>query len=260
MIGLGRRAALAGALMLLARPAWADVPERLVDAALQALAGCGQPLDLERRSALLAPWPGGPRPGLWVAAAVAKSAASADGSAADLLRVAIVERDGDGLRVLAAGEADALANEPLWSVSLDLDGGRWPLPGGTPGVGVRLGTSYNSTARSSSTTALHLFRWQGRVLHPVFAGLTQREAYDKDAAATCLARRGYAKPGADGRQAPDRVVEACDRLTDRKESWSIMPAAARQGGPGLVVRDGRGRIASRHRWSATAYAPPEFAP
>lgn len=254
---LGRRQALAGAGLVLALPAWAEVAERLTEAAAGILAEGGLPVDLDRRSVMLVPWPGGPRAGLLVAAAVARGGVTVSGATPNLLRAAILERDGDGLRVLARGEADALADEPLWSLTLDLDRRRWPLPGGAPGVGVMLSNAYISTSRTSDTTALHLFRWQDMTLQPVFVALTGRYDHVDDTDEACQTRRGNARGK---RRVLEKAANACGRVHDHREVWSVAAVMARPGGPGLIVRDGQGRIVSRHRWSGAAFEPSRFSP
>lgn len=254
---MGRRQALAGIGLMLASPARAKLSERLRDAAAGTLAEGGPPVDLDRHSVMLAPWPGGPRAGLLVAAAVAKGGVTASGATPNLLRAAILERNGEGLRVLARGEADALANEPLWSLTLDLDRRRWPLPGGTPAVGVVLSNAYISTWRTSDTTALHLFRWQGMTLQPVFVALTERYDHTDDRDKACQTRRGDARGK---RRVLERAANACGRLHDHLEEWSVAAVTMHPAGPSLIVRNRQGRIVSRHRWSGAAFTPPRFLP
>ena len=249
---LPRRMALLGAGVLLALPARAADDTARLDAAFQVLA-TGSPPELDRTSAMLQPWLAGPRPGLWIAAAVT------GGASPGVLRAALLE-EGDSRRALASGEAGIVMDQPPWSISLDRAPGRWPQPGG-PIAGIRLVNRYTSTLRSSDSTAIHLFRWQGAVLQPVFAGLVRRSAYERDGSDGCIERRGYGQLEHGGRQAPDTVRKACDAGNETSAPWAISTGPGRSGGvPDLVVRDGRNRVVSRHRWTGMTYAPPRFDP
>ena len=97
---MGRRVALLGAGLLLARRARAAEDAARTDAALRALAG-NMTAELDRNSATLEPWPGGPRPGLWIVAAMVKSRD-------DYLRAGVLEEGSEGWSVLASGNADPL--------------------------------------------------------------------------------------------------------------------------------------------------------
>ena len=232
-----RRTALLGAGLALAAPAGAqDGPARQVSA-FAALAGVPGILELDRDSTLLRPWTRSLRSGLWAAAAVARSVGGPCKSADDRLHATLLEPDGAGFRVLAAGQASAMADEPLWRVTPDPALGCWPTPGGAPLLAVSLSNNDTSTARSASSTGLHLFRWDRQALRPVFAAIVQRSAYDKHGAVACVARQGFARPGKGGRQAPDAVAAACDRRNTEDGAWTV-DASTAPGGTGASTWPG----------------------
>ena len=231
--------------LLLSVPAGAEESAARVKSAVAALGA------VELRGMMLAPWPGAD--GVWVAAALSKDTDP-------VMRVALLAAEGEGFRLLAAGEAEPLTVEPPWSWELRPAAEAWAVAPGWRAVGVVLRNSYTSTARSAFSDALHLFRQDGAVLRPVFAGMVRRQSYDRSEAEECVTRRGFAQPGAAGRQAPARVRDACERANDTMQTWKIAPGPVRHMGVAELVVRARGRVVGRARWTGQAYSPARISP
>ena len=150
-------------LLLLATSALAD--ERL-DAALKRI----EALDPPDIPGQLGRWEAGGE-GLWVVTSVWD----------EELEVAVLrERAGGGWDVVAQNEADEpVAAEPLHVYDVELDLIPYRISPGETAFGVRFRNSYNSTARSSSSEALHLYRMKGWKLTLIFAELTLDYNLDK---------------------------------------------------------------------------------
>lgn len=122
----------------------------------------------EPRDAKLARWTAGGR-NLWVFAAVDY----------DRLETAVLrERNGE-LEIVAQSEGvEPLADEPLYRVFVTLDLIPYRISDKETAFGVRVSNSYSSSARSSGTEGLHLYRWRGDKLTMVFADLMEQSHYD----------------------------------------------------------------------------------
>jgi hypothetical protein len=103
---------------------------------------------------------GGPK--LWVAAGVF----------GETLVAAVLRESGDELELLAQSEGEEpVTAEPLWSADVTLDVIPYRISPSDVAFGVRVRNTYVSTGRSSHSDGLHLYRWSGSALRPIFAEL-----------------------------------------------------------------------------------------
>lgn len=103
---------------------------------------------------------GGPK--LWVAAGVF----------GESLITAVLREAGDELELVAQSEGEEPATaEPFWSADVTLDVIPYRISAREVAFGVRVRNTYVSTARSSHSDGLHLYRWTGGELLPIFAEL-----------------------------------------------------------------------------------------
>jgi hypothetical protein len=169
-----------------------------------------------QEDAAAAPWPAGGRD-LWVVAAIYE----------DILRVAVLrERNGTFELVARSEGEEPLTNEPLWSHLVKLDLIPYRIRDGETAIGVRVSNSYTSTARSSSTEALHLYRLRDGRLEMVFAALTSESNYDKSG---------------------DTENESARRVV-------IVAKTKHRGFHDLLVRERGTKKTTAWRWNGQAYA------
>lgn len=177
----------------------------------------------EPRDAKLARWTAGGK-NLWVVAAVEY----------DVLETALLRERGGELEVVARAEGvEPLANEPLWTVFVTLDLIPYRISDRETAFGVRVSNSYHSTARSSGTEALHLFRWRGDALAMVFADLTMESEYE--------IRQDVNGEGPEDEGTTSRWVVIVSKTKHR-------------GFYDLLVREKSTKKTERWRWNGTAYA------
>ncbi|HYF08700.1 MAG TPA: hypothetical protein VD970_13835 [Acetobacteraceae bacterium] len=146
--------------------------------------------------------------------------------------VALMRAGEDGAPAIVAGPArfEPVTIDPLWACSFEVVAlaplGRRPL------LALHVFNSYTSTARSSSTLALHLLVREGDALRPIFGSLLH--------------------------------AAHSETVGRRRQGWErryvVVPAPARpEAMPDLEVRDRRTRqVLSRHLWRDGSYQPPVF--
>ncbi len=174
----------------------------------------------EPRDANVARWSAGGKD-LWVAAGVYDD---------ELIAAVLRKRNGDYTLVARSEGVEPLADEPLWSVFVTPDLIPFRISDKETAFGVRVSNSYHSTARSSSSEALHLYRLHDGELTMIFAEIlasTNVELAQDDS-------------GKDDRTESRRVV--------------IVSKTKHDGFYDLVVRDRKTKETTRWRWNGSAYA------
>ena len=183
-----------------------------LDAALTLLDDTARPA---QDDAVLAQWTAG-GPDLWVVAAIYE----------DTLRTAVLRGRNGAFELVARSEGEEpLTNEPLWTHFVTLDLIPWPIRDGENALGVRVSNSYLSTARSSSTEALHLYRLKNDELTMIFAALTFESNSDKSG------------------DTPDESVRRVVIVGRKKH----------HGFHDLLVRDRRTKATTTWRWNGDTY-------
>lgn len=189
-------------------------------AALKLLDAHEQPADED--DAALAKWSAGGRD-LWVVAAIYDAA---------LIRAAVLRETRHGFELVArsAGE-EPIANEPqIYVSSLKLDLIPYRISPNDVAFGVRVGNSFSSTARSSYSEALHLYRLHVGKLTQVFAELTTDSNYEVP---------------------DDENAEGEETLT---EQVVIVSRTMHKGFYDLLLRDRETKETITYRWDGAAYA------
>jgi hypothetical protein len=145
------------------------------------------------------PWVNGPEPNLWVGAALPL------GDDENLI-VGVFREEGDRLQLLAHNAGgEALAEEPLWNAWVGLDLIAYRISPDEVAFGVVVSNDYTSTARSSGSGSLQLYRYRNEVLSPIFAAITQRTSYEKNEEGDCREQQKNA-PDCDDEETSEELV------------------------------------------------------
>jgi hypothetical protein len=215
-------ARLAVALALLGPGAAQALEERAAAHTLLAAPGQAAPTG-EPACIGIAAW-GAPTEGVFVVAAANER---------EEIVVALMRDGADGQPAIVAGPAtfEPIMVGPLWACVLRVVA-QAPL-GGRAVLGVSVSTSYTSTARSTSTAALHLLLVEGATLRPIFGSLVSA---------------AHSEGPLDGRR------------TGWTRRYEVVRLPAAPGAmPEITVRDARRRrVVSRHLWRGDGYEPPRF--
>jgi hypothetical protein len=173
----------------------------------------------EPRDAKVARWSAGGKD-LWVATGVYDE---------ELITAVLRKRNGDYTLVAKSDGVTPLTNEPPWSVSVNPDLIPFRISDQDIAFGVRVSNSYHSTARASSTEALHLFRLHKGELTMVFAALLDESDSE------------FAQDGSD-----DRIVHESHRVV-------IVSKTKHKGFYDLIVRDRKTKRSETWRWNGSEY-------
>ena len=176
--------------------------------------------DAKPRDANVAHWSAGGKD-LWVAAGVYDD---------ELIAAVLRERSDGEYALVARSEAiEPLADEPLWAVFVTPDVIPFRISDKETAFGVRVSNSYHSTARSSSSEALHLYRLHNGELTMIFA----------DILSSTYVELAQDDSGDDDRTESHRVV--------------IVSKRKHNGFYDLLVRDRKTKKTQTWRWNGTAY-------
>ena len=196
------------------------VADSRLDEALALLDADSLPADGD--DAALARWDAGGKD-LWVVAAIYGDS---------LIRAAVLREAGGEFALVARSDGEEpVTNEAnLWVASLSLDLIPFRISAQDVAFGVRVQNSYFSTARSSSSEALHLYRLHGGKLTQVFAELTRASNYET--------------PDEGDEEEGTETASAAVVIVSRKKH---------KGFHDLLLRDTETGATTRFRWNGTAY-------
>jgi hypothetical protein len=196
-------------LMLATLPVVAAAPETDKRAAALAVLLPNPPDPLGDEDVAIKPWPNGPAPRLWVAAILLR------GSDAGTLSVGIFRETNGSLALLARNDdGEAEADEPLWSTAIGLDLIAYRISPGETAFGVIVENSYASTARTSGSRSLQLYRYHDKTLSPIFSAIVSRNNYDRVSAEECEGKTAAQNCGEQNSTVEDFVVSFSPHRTD----------------------------------------------
>jgi hypothetical protein len=198
-----------------------------------------------RDNVALAPWPH--RPGCFIAAMLDKEDAEAM-----TLSVAILQRAGKTVQRIAFGEFKL--EEFNWANYIYLDLAPYRIRDKEFAFGVRISTSYTSTAHSSTWSTLHLFRLQGDTITHIFDVAVNSDTIEK------TYHDSEASPDSNSAAPAENDVEEFSTATVH-----IGPVA-KNGFNDLIVKTTKGeksvdsekilkqeKIVEKFRWNGTKY-------
>ncbi|HEX8154543.1 MAG TPA: hypothetical protein VF698_15520 [Thermoanaerobaculia bacterium] len=221
---------IAVALLLFLAP-MASAAEPDVEAAVKLLAepADGSP-DLDE--AVLEPWPslGEDR---WVVAAYFEGDET-------LLKVGVLRKTANGFRLVARGEGvEPETAEPPHKLWLSAESTTFRISPSEEAIALHVSNSFNSTARSSSSGALHLFRLHGDKVTQIFAHVLSYSGGDK------------ADYDDEGNEIPsDEELEEFE-----EKSVVFFSKTKTKGFYNLVVRDLKTKKTTTYRWDGREYIP-----
>ncbi|HEV2546488.1 MAG TPA: hypothetical protein VGU20_04065 [Stellaceae bacterium] len=220
-------------LILAARSTLAAAPETDPRAAALAVLLPDEPTPLEERQVAVKPWPHGPEAKLLIAAALLRD--QDEGQVA----VGVFRETHDTLALLARsddGEPDA--DEPLWNAAIGLDLIPYRISPGEVAFGVTVANNYTSTARSSSSQSLQLYRYHGKKLSPIFSTIVSRSNFDRAFADDCERKK--------------KSRDCQDQSTEEHFVVSFSPHQT-NGFFDLLLRPKGGGKAARYTWTGDKY-------
>lgn len=215
-------------LLFLAPMVFAAEPDIAAAVKLLAEPGDGDP-DLD--DAVLEEWPplGEER---WIVAAYFET----DGDA--FLKAGVLQKTANGFRLVARSESvEPETAEPPHKLWLSTESTTYRISPSEEAIALRVSNSFNSTARSSSSGALHLFRMHGKKLTPIFAQV--------------LSYSGGDKPRYDDE---GNEIPSDEELKEFEEKSVVFFSKTKtKGFYNLIVRDLTTKKTTTYRWNGREY-------
>lgn len=165
-------------------------------------------------------------------------AAYFDSYEAARLKAGVLRKTANGFRLVARSEdVEPMTAEPVHRLWLSTDSTTFSISPSEDAIALRVGNSFNSTARSSSSDALHLFRFRGNKLTEIFATVLSYSGGDK------------APYDDEGNEIEDGEEE------EEFEEKSVVYFSKRKtkGFYNLIVRDLQTRKTTTYRWNGRKY-------